>query len=54
MGKTKGGKVMSRFNKTGVRCDWCGKFANNESGEYRKPDGVSAGYIHQPEWELIR
>jgi hypothetical protein len=42
---------MSRFGKKGVRCDYCGKIANNENGEYTRPDGVSAGYIHQPEWE---
>ena len=34
-----------------VRCDWCGKLSKNKQGEYTKPDGVNAGYIHQPEWE---
>lgn len=42
---------MSRFKGKGVRCDWCGKFSNNENGEYTKSDGISAGYIVQPEWE---
>lgn len=41
---------MSKFGKSGVRCDWCGKLANNRTGEYTKPNG-SAGYILQPEWE---
>lgn len=45
---------MSIFRKNakgrchGVRCDWCGKIANNERGEYTKPDG-SAGYILAPD-----
>lgn len=42
---------MSQFRKHGVRCDWCGKFSSHRSGEYTKPDGVSCGYIHIPEWE---
>jgi len=48
---------MSIFRKdakghcAGVRCDWCGKIANNPNGEYTKPDGISAGYIHSPDWD---
>jgi hypothetical protein len=45
---------MSVFRKTGVRCDWCGKFSMHPTGEYTKPDGVSAGCIQQPEWERNR
>lgn len=33
-----------------VRCDWCGRLSRNRLGEYTKPDGVSAGYIRQPDW----
>lgn len=42
---------MSQFGNRGVRCDWCGKFSTGPSGEYTKPNGISAGYIRQPEWE---
>lgn len=35
---------MAKFNKKGVRCDWCGKFANNQLGEYLKAD-QSFGYM---------
>ena len=42
---------MSQFKVKGVRCDFCGKFSNAPLGEYLKPDGVSMGYISQPEWE---
>lgn len=38
---------MSQFKERGVRCDWCGNFSSNQSGEYTKPDGVSCGYIRQ-------
>ncbi len=39
--------VFRRRSKTqyGVRCDDCGRIANNPSGEYTRPDG-SAGYIN--------
>ena len=43
---------MSVFRKTGVRCDWCGKFANNRMGEYTKPDGRTCGYIRRPDWHF--
>jgi hypothetical protein len=48
---------MSAFQQTGVRCDWCGKFARNERGEYTRPicneHGVPlAGYIRRPPWEV--
>jgi hypothetical protein len=42
---------VSQFGIRGARCDWCGKFSRNNSGEYTKPDGVSAGYIHAPPWD---
>lgn len=42
---------MSMTKNKCVRCDWCGKLSNNRNGEYTRPDGRSAGYIHQPEWE---
>lgn len=35
---------MSYFGKHGIRCDKCGKFANNLAGEYVKKDH-SCGYI---------
>lgn len=41
---------MSVFRKTGVRCDWCGKFSSHPNGEYTKPDGISCGYINRPTW----
>ncbi len=41
---------MSRFGNRGVRCDHCGKIANNPLGVYERRDG-SCGYIRQPEWE---
>lgn len=38
--------------RNGVRCDWCGKIANNLLGEYLDPRGrVSARYIHSPDWD---
>jgi len=42
---------MSRMKNGSIRCDWCGRLTRNENGEYTKPDGVSAGYIVQPEWQ---
>jgi hypothetical protein len=42
---------MSIFRKTGRRCDWCGKFSMHRTGEYTKPDGISCGYMHAPEWD---
>lgn len=42
---------MSQTRNGGIRCDWCGRLTRNRSGEYTRPDGVSAGYIVQPEWE---
>jgi len=44
--------VFNRRSKTeyGVRCDWCGKIANNTNGEYERPTG-GAGYIHSPDWD---
>lgn len=41
---------MSIFNRRsltryGVRCDDCGRIANNPNGEYTRPDGT-AGYIN--------
>ncbi len=47
---------MSRFGVNGYRCDWCGKIANNQDGEYQRPvtnaAGVNlAGYIHSPDWD---
>lgn len=41
---------MSRTKNGATRCDWCGKLTRSKDGEYLKPDGVSAGYIVQPEW----
>ena len=41
---------MSVTKNKCVRCDWCGKLSNNALGEYTKPDGVCAGYIHMPDW----
>jgi hypothetical protein len=35
---------MSAFGKHGVRCDKCGKIANNRSGEYLRKD-MTCGYI---------
>lgn len=35
---------------SGVRCDWCGKIANNANGEYVGTDGT-AKYIHAPDWD---
>jgi len=40
----------------GFRCDWCGKIANNQNGEYERPvvnaSGYHlAGYIRQPDWD---
>lgn len=37
----------------GVRCDFCGKIANNPDGEYTKPGTDNqVAYIHgPPEWE---
>jgi hypothetical protein len=43
---------MSAFGRKGRRCDWCGKFSKHPQGEYTKPDGVSCGYIRQPEWHF--
>lgn len=43
---------MSMTKNKCVRCDWCGKLSRSPIGEYTKPDGVSAGYIHQPDWFL--
>lgn len=42
---------MSLMKNGSIRCDWCGKLTRSDRGEYLKPDGVSAGYIVQPEWE---
>jgi hypothetical protein len=42
---------MSRMKNGSIRCDWCGKLTRSRDGEYTKPDGVSAGYIHSPDWE---
>ncbi len=42
---------MSRTRNNAIRCDWCGRLTRNVNGEYTRPDGVSAGYIVQPEWE---
>jgi hypothetical protein len=41
---------MSLFRKTGVRCDFCGKFTRDRQGHYQRADG-SWGVIVQPEWE---
>lgn len=47
--------VVNRRGKTdyGVRCDFCGKIANNSDGEYTKPGTIdNAAYIHgPPDWE---
>ncbi len=42
---------MSIAKNRACRCDWCGKLSRNQFGEYTRPDGVSAGYIHGPDWD---
>ena len=42
---------MSLTKNNCVRCDWCGRLSRAELGEYLRPDGVTAGYIHAPDWD---
>jgi len=42
---------MSLAKNGSIRCDWCGRLTGNKDGEYTAPDGASAHYIRQPEWE---
>lgn len=37
---------MSAFGKKGVRCDGCGKIANNRDGEYVVKGSPNACYIN--------
>lgn len=41
---------MSLLANKSVMCDWCGKLSRHPLGQYTKPDGVSVGYIHAPDW----